>query len=231
MKRKTLSADHDDLAHCINLSKTTVPAAHGRAEYARTFCLLPGNLKFKTVDKCVRAARLCETRSPLCLFSWLKQHFLFHNSERLLDAFLKRTRLPELCQISARSIRQAGALSDGLHVEPFSPLLVAFHFAASPIWLSRNAYVTGQILIIHRVCCVRSSEQNSVHTLIISLKPILIGVHSQQGISCVAPFCWWFRVSHQPHVFEAVEYGNGPRTSWYEVTVQTSSPPRPCNQR
>lgn len=202
MKRKTLSADHDDLAHCINSSKTTVPAGHtGEQSTLVPFVCCQATSNLKLLTGVYVQARVCETRSPLCLFSWLKQHFLFHNSERLLDGFLKRTRLPELCQ-NFCPFNQAG-WSTFRRIARWTlfPLLVAFHCAASPIWLSRNADVTGQILIIHRVCCAISSEQNSVHALIISLKPILVGVPSQQGISCVACFCWWFRVSHQPQVF------------------------------
>lgn len=110
-------------AHCINLSKTRVPTAHRRAEQSRTFWLLPGNLNFKVVDECVRAC--VWTCSLLCLSSSPKLHFLFDNSEHLLDGFLKRTRPPKPCQISARSVRQARVLSDWLHFELFfSPSLL-----------------------------------------------------------------------------------------------------------
>lgn len=120
---RPLSADCDVSAHCINLSKTRVPTAHRRAEQSRTFWLLPGNLNFKVVDECVRACLW--TCALLCLSSSPKLHFLFDNSEHLLDGFLKRTRPPKPCQISARSVRQARVLSDWLHFELFfSPSLL-----------------------------------------------------------------------------------------------------------
>lgn len=50
-----------------------------------------------------------------------KLHFLFHNSEHLLDGFLKRTRPPKPCQISAHSVRRTRVLSDWLHFELFFP--------------------------------------------------------------------------------------------------------------
>lgn len=197
MKGKTLSADRDDSAHCINSSKTTAPAARGRAARARTSCSLPGNLKFKTRRVCVcsTCARAGVTRSPLCLFPSLKLHFLFHNSEHLLDDFLKCTRPPRPCQSSARSVRQAGVLSDWLHFEPPPPFPV-FHFATSPTWLSRNAYVMGQNVIIHRGCCVSSLAKNPEHILIISLEPIQIGMRARRGDSYITCCRWWFRVAH-----------------------------------
>lgn len=119
IKRRSLAADCNVSALCINLSKTAVPAAHRRAEQSRTFCVLPGNLNFKVVDECVRAC--VWTWSPLCLASSPKLHFLFHNSEHLLDGFLKRTRPPKPCQISAHSVRRTRVLSDWLHFELFFP--------------------------------------------------------------------------------------------------------------
>lgn len=188
IKRGPLSADCDVSAHCISLSKT-VPAAKTRAEKSCTFCLLPGNLNFKFVDECVRAC--VWTWSPLCLSSSSKLHFLFYNSEHLLDGFLKHTRLPKPCQISAHSVRRARVLSDWLHFELFffPPLPVASHIATSPTWLSRNAYIMGQNLISHQVCCITRPVQNSGPTLFISLEQILIGVHAQPDMLYLGCCC------------------------------------------
>lgn len=64
LKEERISADGHVLAHRINLSTETAPAAHAPAEQSRTFCLLPGNLNFKVVaGVCVR---VCE-RAPHCV--------------------------------------------------------------------------------------------------------------------------------------------------------------------
>lgn len=87
---------------------------------------------------------------------------------------------------------------------------VASHFATCPTWLSRNAYVMGQNLISHRVCCITRPKQNSEHTLFIFLELILTGVYAQQdalylGCCCCCCCIWWSDwgdlVSHQTNVF------------------------------